>query len=64
MYTFLRIVLLIWVIGFLAISCGPLMTGNTTLGGIGLITGFFLFIPWLAGVVILASLVWFTNPRR
>jgi hypothetical protein len=64
MYTFLRIVLLIWMIGFLVISCGPLMTGNTTLGGIGLITGVFLFIPWLAGVVILASLVWFTNPRR
>lgn len=64
MYTFFRIVLLVWVFVFLAVSCGPILIGNSVLGAVGLLTGAFLFIPWLAGVAILGTLVWYTNPRR
>ena len=64
MYTLVRILLLIWIVVFLVISCAPLLTGSAVLGAAGLITGVFLFIPWLAGVAILGCLVWFFNPRR
>ena len=64
MYMLFRVILLIWVVGFLAVSCGPILIGNSVLGAVGLLTGVFLFIPWLAGVAILGTLVWYTNPRR
>ena len=64
MYTLFRILLLIWIVVFLVISCVPALTGNAILGAAGLMTGVILFIPWLAGVAILGCLVWFFNPRR
>jgi hypothetical protein len=64
MHRFFRLILLIWVVGFLIVSCGPILAGDTTLGAVGLLTGAILFIPWLAGIAILGTLVWFTNPRR
>ena len=59
-----RLLLAIWTIGFLLISCVPLLTGNAVAGGVGLLAGAVLLIPWLVGVVILSIFVWLTNPRR
>jgi hypothetical protein len=58
-----RLLLAIWTIGFLVISCVPLLTGNVVAGGIGLLAGAVLLVPWLVGVLILSILVWLTNPR-
>jgi hypothetical protein len=62
--TILRLLLLLWVIGYLAISCQPLFSGSATAGGVGLLAGAILLIPWLIGVLVLAILIWLTNPRR
>jgi hypothetical protein len=59
-----RVVLLVWVFGYLAIACGPMLLGNGVVAGAGLLTGAVLLIPWLIGVLILVILVWLTNPRR
>lgn len=59
----LRGLLAVWVLGFLVISCVPALTGNALLGGLGVLTGAVLLIPWLVGCLILAVLVWLTNPR-
>ena len=58
-----RILLALWVVGFLLISCVPLLTANGGAGILGLIAGAVLLVPWLVGVLILAVLVWLTNPR-
>jgi hypothetical protein len=62
--TVLRLILLLWVIGFLAISCAPLFNDGAVAGGLGLIVGTVLFIPWLIGLFILGALIWLTNRRR
>jgi hypothetical protein len=69
--TILRILLAIWVVGYLAISCGPFLSqlddgiGATLVAGLfGLVLGSALFVPWIVGVVILVGLVVLTNPRR
>ncbi len=69
--TILRVLLAIWVIGFLAISCGPFITGfddgigRTIVGGLfGAILGATLFVPWVVGVVILIGLIVLTNRGR
>jgi hypothetical protein len=59
-----RLLLAIWTIGFLVISCVPLVTGNAAAGGVGLLAGAVLFVPWLVGVLILSIFVWLTNRRR
>lgn len=59
----LRLLLGVWTIGFLVVSCFPMLTGNATAGGLGLLTGAVLLIPWLVGVLVLGVLVWLTNPR-
>lgn len=61
---FLRFLLAIWTIGFLVISCVPLLTGNAAAGGVGLVAGVVLLVPWLVGVLILSIFTWLTNPRR
>jgi len=60
----LRVLLLVWVLGYLLISCGSLVGGDLGGGLVGLVAGAVLLIPWLVGVVILGALVWITNPRR
>ncbi len=59
----LRWLLAIWTIVYLVVACGPLLlTDSGLLQGIGLLTGLILLVPWLVGVVVLAVLVWLTNP--
>ena len=60
----LRIALLVWVLGYLLVSCGPLLGGHLLIGGLTFIAGVALFVPWLIGVVILAVLIWASNPPR
>ncbi|MBA2488625.1 MAG: hypothetical protein H0V36_04785 [Chloroflexi bacterium] len=65
----LRFILVLWVVGFVVISCGPAIAGDgvggTLVGGfIGLLLGSVLFVPWVVGVVILLVLIMITNPRR
>ena len=62
--TLFRVLLAIWTIGFLVVSCVPMLTSNVVVGGVGLIAGAVLLIPWLVGVLVLSVLVWLTNPRR
>jgi hypothetical protein len=62
--TVLRIVLLVWVLGYLLVSCGPLLGGHLFVGSVLAIAGLALFIPWLLGVIVLVALIWLTNHRR
>lgn len=62
--TIFRVLLLIWVCGYLFVSCVPLLTGHLIIGGITFVAGIIFLIPWLLGVVILGALIWMTNPRR
>ncbi len=60
----LRIVLLLWVLGYLLAACAPILGGHLVLGAIALAGGILLFIPWLIGVALLAGLIRLTNPPR
>lgn len=62
--TILRVVLAIWVAGFLLVSCAPILFGDGAVGFFGFVAGVVLLVPWLIGVVILAIGVWLTTPRR
>jgi hypothetical protein len=64
MNTALRVLLALWIVIFLAISCAPLIADNAIVGGLGFLTGAVLLVPWLIGVVVLALLIWATSPRR
>lgn len=64
MSSFFRFLLAIWTIGFLVVSCVPLLTGNAAAGGAALLAGAVLLVPWLVGVLILSIFIWLTNPRR
>ncbi len=64
MNTLLRILLLIWVVGFLAVSCGPILDGNLLIGTITLVGGIVLFVPWVIGIVVLLFLIRLTDVRR
>ena len=64
MNTLLRVLLLVWVFGYLVVSCAPVLGANLVLGALGLAVGIVLFVPWLIGVIVLAVLVWLTNPGR
>ena len=46
--TALRIALLIWIVGYLVVSCAPILGGHLLIGAI----------------VILVTLIWLTNERR
>lgn len=60
----LRLILLLWVIGYLAVACAPVLGGSVGEGVFGVIVGSVLFIPWLIGILVLAGLIWLTNARR
>lgn len=63
--TLLRLILAVWTIGFLVISCGPMLLGGSAgATGAGLLVGAVLLVPWLIGILVLVVLVWLTNPRR
>ena len=64
MNTALRIVLVIWVIGYLFLACSPILGGNLVGGTIALVGGLLLFVPWLIGIVVIGGLIWLTNPPR
>ena len=61
--TTLRIALLIWVVGYLVVSCVPLLTGHLFIGGITFIAGLIFLIPWVIGILVLVLLIWLTEPR-
>lgn len=66
--SWLKVILTLWVLGFLVIACGPAIAadgiGGTLIGGaFGLLLGSVLFVPWVIGVGILILLIWLTNPR-
>jgi hypothetical protein len=58
----LRVLLLVWVFGYLFVSCAPLRGTNGLVGAIGFLSGVVLFLPWLVGVIVLAILIWLTSP--
>ena len=62
--TGLRLGLLIWVVGYLFVSCAPILGGHLLIGAIAIAGGIVLFVPWLIGIVILATLIWLTNAPR
>jgi hypothetical protein len=64
MNTVFRIGLLVWIVGYLFLACSPILGGNLLGGAIALIGGLILFIPWVIGIVVLAVLIWLTDPSR
>ena len=58
----LRVILLIWVFGYLVVACAPMLGANGLVGALGFLGGLVFFIPWLIGLIVLAVLVWVTNP--
>ena len=64
MNTALRIALLVWVLGYLFVSCAPILGGHLLIGSVTLIGGIVLFVPWVIGIVVLAALIYATNPPR
>jgi hypothetical protein len=62
--TVFRVLLLLWVCGYLFVACVPLLTGHLIIGGITFVAGVIFLIPWLIGVFVLAALIWLTNSRR
>ncbi len=63
MNTLFRVLLAIWIVGYLVIACQPLLSGSVFIGGLGFVSGIILLIPFIVGVVILGSLIWLTNRR-
>ncbi len=59
-----RILLLIWVLGYLLVSCGPILDGHLLIGAVTLLGGIVLFVPWVIGIVVLLFLIRLTNARR
>jgi hypothetical protein len=60
----LRLLLLLWVVGYLFASCAPILNGHLILGAIGVFGGILFFVPWVIGIVVLAFLIAATNPTR
>ena len=61
----LRLLLAIWTIGYFVVSCVPLIFSSNGLVQVaGAAVGVVLLIPWLLGVLVLAILIFLTNPRR
>jgi hypothetical protein len=64
----IRLLLMVWLIAYPVISCGPILLGAAaggTSGGYaalgGLIMGSVLLVPWLVGVVVLGLLALLTR---
>jgi hypothetical protein len=62
--TLLKIVLLLWVVGYVFVSCAPILDGHLLLGAVTFVGGIILFVPWVIGIVVLATLIRMTNPPR
>jgi hypothetical protein len=61
----LRILLAVWVLGYLLVSCGPFVRGDGGAAGFfGFIFGAVFLAPWVIGIIVLGLLVWLTNPGR
>jgi hypothetical protein len=60
----LRILLLVWIVGYLFVSCVPLLNGHILIGTLTFVAGIALFVPWLIGIAVLVGLIWLTNPGR
>jgi hypothetical protein len=65
----LRLILVLWVVGYLLVACGPAIVADgisgTLIGAaLGLVLGSVLFAPWVVGVVVLIGLIWYTDPGR
>jgi hypothetical protein len=58
-----RILLLVWVFGYLFAACAPILNGHLILGAITLVGGIFFFPIWVIGIVVLAGVIWLTNRR-
>ncbi|HWH23696.1 MAG TPA: hypothetical protein VNW68_02260 [Candidatus Limnocylindria bacterium] len=68
-YTWLRIILFIWLIAFPVVACGPLLLSEQDVAValsalFGLVVFWLLFVPWLIGLVILGIAVYITSPGR
>ncbi|MBA2720345.1 MAG: hypothetical protein H0U52_14070 [Chloroflexi bacterium] len=63
MNTLLRVLLLIWIFGYLFVSCSPLLGGDLILGAITFVGGIVLFVPWLIGIGVLLILIRVTANR-
>lgn len=62
---FLRVLLAIWTVGYVAVSCVPLVFSSSGLIQVaGAAVGLVLLVPWLVGVLVLSILIALTNPRR
>ena len=59
-----RLLLLLWVLGYLVASCAPILNGHLILGAIGVFGGIIFFVPWVIRIVILWFLIQATNPPR
>lgn len=60
----LRIILLIWVLGYLVASCAPILNGHLFIGTLAIVGSLIFFIPWVIGIVVLVFFIWATNPPR
>jgi len=58
-----RLLLLVWIVGYVFVSCAPLLTGHLVIGGITFVVGLVFFLPWLAVALVLVTLIWLTRPR-
>ncbi|MDQ3406745.1 MAG: hypothetical protein M3472_01100, partial [Chloroflexota bacterium] len=61
--SWLKVILVLWVLGFVVLACGPAIAadgiGGTLIGGaFGLLLGSVLLVPWIVGVGILIVLIW------
>jgi hypothetical protein len=52
----------LWVVGYLFVSCAPILDGHLLLGAVTFVGGIILFVPWVIGLVVLATLIRMTNP--
>ena len=63
--TFLRVLLAIWTVGYVAVSCVPLIFSSSGLVQVaGAAAGLVLLVPWLVGVLVFTILIALTNSRR
>jgi hypothetical protein len=58
-----RILLLLWVFGYLFVACAPILGGHLIVGALSLAGGILFFPFWMIGIVVLAGVIWLTNPR-
>ena len=60
--TAVRLLLVLWILGYVAVACAPMVTGDVGSGVAGLLLGGVLFIPWLLVTIVLLAVVWLTSP--